>query len=321
MANIRTLRNKSIGTIKKIFTKLNSLHLRKYYFECGVMFLNIMLRSSILYACETYYNLKEHEIRQIERIEENFMRKLLQTKKGCPIKQMYLELGHFHARFDIYKLKLLFLKDILNQDEESMIYKCFMLQVENPVKGDWASSCMKNLKDLDINLSLEEIKVISPYKYTQLVRAKCREGATKYLMKKRGSKGSEINYPCLEMATYLQPNNVFTIDDKRKLFEIRNRMYPIPSNFCAKEENSYKCVCGQTEDMKHVYNCKYLNRDEPAIDYEKVFSDDIFEQKTILTRFEHNFEERGKYLLKENSHHEIPLKDPLSSVLLEYGNG
>jgi hypothetical protein len=38
MANIRSLKNKSIGTIKKIFSKLNSLNLQKYYFECGVIF-------------------------------------------------------------------------------------------------------------------------------------------------------------------------------------------------------------------------------------------------------------------------------------------
>jgi hypothetical protein len=34
MANIRALRNKSIGIIRQIFTKLNSLKLQKYYFEC-----------------------------------------------------------------------------------------------------------------------------------------------------------------------------------------------------------------------------------------------------------------------------------------------
>ena len=68
MANIRTVRNKSIGVIRKIFSKLNKLKLQKYYFECGVIFLNVTLRSSILYACETYYELKESEIRQLERI-------------------------------------------------------------------------------------------------------------------------------------------------------------------------------------------------------------------------------------------------------------
>ena len=37
-ANIRSIRNKSYGTIKTILSKLNSLNLRKYYFESGMIF-------------------------------------------------------------------------------------------------------------------------------------------------------------------------------------------------------------------------------------------------------------------------------------------
>ena len=77
-----------------------------------------------------YYNLKENEIRQIERIEESYMRQLLKTTKGCPITQMYLKLGHTPARFDIFKLRLLFLKYIL--DQGSLIQKKLYLQLEQP---------------------------------------------------------------------------------------------------------------------------------------------------------------------------------------------
>ena len=84
MANIKNIRNRSFGTIRTIFEKLNKLNLRKYYFECGMVFLNAMLRSSILYGSETYYNLKEGELRVLERIEESFMRKLLNTTKCSP---------------------------------------------------------------------------------------------------------------------------------------------------------------------------------------------------------------------------------------------
>ena len=73
LVNIRSIRNKSNGTIRKIFTKLESLCLQKYYFETGILFMNIMWRSSILCGWESYYNLKENEIRQLERIEEHFM--------------------------------------------------------------------------------------------------------------------------------------------------------------------------------------------------------------------------------------------------------
>ena len=92
MVNINKMKNKPIWIIWKIFTNLDGLRLKKYYFECAIIFLNVMLRSSILYACETYYNLKETEIRQIERIEEGFLRKVSKTSTGCPISQLYLEL-------------------------------------------------------------------------------------------------------------------------------------------------------------------------------------------------------------------------------------
>ena len=63
--------------------------------------LNVILRSSILYASETYYNIKETEIRKLERIEQTFLRQILKTGRGCPITQLYLETGHIPAMFAI----------------------------------------------------------------------------------------------------------------------------------------------------------------------------------------------------------------------------
>ena len=108
----------------------------KYYFESALVLMNAMLRSSILYACETYYNLKEGEIRQLERIEEQFLTELLKTSQGCPIVQLYLELGQIPARYEIIKIRLLFLKYILDQNPSSMIFKYFELQLESSGKGD-----------------------------------------------------------------------------------------------------------------------------------------------------------------------------------------
>ena len=148
MANIDEMKSKSVWIIRNIFTKLNGLNLKKYYFECAIVFLNVMLRSSILYACETYYNLKETEIRQLERIEETFLRKMFKTSKGCPISQLYLESGHIPARFEIQKIRLLFLQYILQENSESRIQKFLLLQLKEPTRGDWASSCLQNLKNL-----------------------------------------------------------------------------------------------------------------------------------------------------------------------------
>ena len=64
MVNIRAVKCKSIGTIRQIFSKLETLNFGKYYFEVGLILKNAILRTSILYASESYYNLKESEIRE-----------------------------------------------------------------------------------------------------------------------------------------------------------------------------------------------------------------------------------------------------------------
>ena len=116
-------------------------------------------------------------MRQIERIEEGYMRQLLKNSRGCSIAQIYLELGQVPVRFDIFKLKLFFLKYILNEDEGSLIYKLFYLQVQNPSKGDWASSCKESLQQLKIYLSFEEIKLMSSLKFKIVVCIQIREEA------------------------------------------------------------------------------------------------------------------------------------------------
>ena len=123
MVNIRQVKNKSIRVVRKIFEKFNSLNLRDYYFECAMLLLNVMLRGSILYAADMYYDLKEFQLRQIERIEEGYLRKVLNTTKGCPIVQLYLDVGHIPARFEIQKMRLLYLKYILKQNEDSILQK------------------------------------------------------------------------------------------------------------------------------------------------------------------------------------------------------
>ena len=158
MANIRAMKNKSIGVIRRIYSKLESLNLKHYYFECAVILMNVILRATILYAADMYYALKETEYRQIERIEEEYMRKILKTSKGCPLTNLYLELGHTPARFEIIKMRLLYLKYILEQPEDSTISKMLKLQFEKPTPGDWAGTCQNDLKYINLNITKEEIR-------------------------------------------------------------------------------------------------------------------------------------------------------------------
>ena len=316
MANIDMMKKKSIGVIRKIFTKLNSLHLQKYYFECSMILMNAILRPSILYACDMYYNLKEFEIRQIERIEETFLRKVLNTSKGCPIVQLYLEMGHTPARVEIQKARCLWLQYILQQTEDSTVYKMFKLQQEMPTRGDWVSSCMKDLEELQIENTLEEIRQMTKYKFTKILRKKTKDRALNYLQNKQGSKGKEIIYSKIEMSEYLSPlNEELTFEEKRRLFEIRNKMVNIPSNF-PKSESIDKCVCGEILKMEHSYECKVINNEENETPYEKIYTGNLSDQIKVFRNMEKSLANREKYA---NLINDTPCDPPGSAAFCSTG--
>ena len=290
MVNIHEMEKKSVWVSKKIFDRLNSLNLKQYFFECGLIFLKVILRSSILFAAETYYNLKEKEMRALERIEERFLRKLLKTEKGCPISQIYLETGHTPARFAIFKLRCMFFKDILNENPESLIFKFIMTQYNNPTRGDWVSGCLKDLQYLNINLKIEEIKAMKRNAFRKILQESIKAKAFQYLLEKRGSKGSEIKYSSLKIAEYLSPNyENLSIEDQRYIFAIRNRMIRIEKNF-PKQSPEKACICGKLETQSHIYSCKILNKNNKEIPYEKIFEENVTLQKQIYLQFKKNYE-------------------------------
>ena len=281
--------------------------------ECALILMNVILRGSILYACEMYYDLKENELRQIERIEEGYLRQIFKTTKGCPITQLYLEVGQTPARFEIQKMRLLFMKYILEQDKASLLSKFFQLQLEQQTRGDWASTCLKDLKELRITESLEQIKLMTKNKFTSILKERVKENAFKYLLDKRGKKGKEIHYSGLEMSEYLLPTNQkLTIDEKRKMFAVKNRMIDIPANF-PKTNKDKKCFCGKIEDMVHIYNCEVLNSKPTNLQYQAIFTGNITQQIEVFKRFEQNLGKR-ETINNENKPPCDPCCDPLFSV-------
>ena len=294
MENIKSVKCKSLGIISKVIHRLESAKLGKYHFEAANILLNSVVRPSILYASETYYDMKESELRQLERIEESFMRKVLKTSAKCPIVQLYLEFGQIPARFCIMKSRLMFMKTILEQEESSCVRRFFFLQLKKPVKGDWASTCINDLERLKILLSFEEIERIEKKCYRTMLNESISNLALEYLKSKQNIKGSEIVYDRIELSEYLSPKTNLSIEDKRNLFAIRNRMVEIPDNFKTSAIENL-CICKKKENMKHIYECKQLNTNPIEISYEKVYNGNIEEQTEILRRFQSNLETRRKF--------------------------
>ena len=119
--------------------------------------------------------------------------------------------------------------------------------------------------------------------FSQMIKQKISEISLKYLLKKRNLKGKEISYDRLEMADYFMPYNKYlNIEEKQNLFSVRNRIVEIGNNF----GNNENCIMCQTkEDMNHIYNCEYLNKQEIKTEFSKIYEGNLFEKIKVLRRF------------------------------------
>ena len=113
------------------------------------------------------------------------------------------------------------------------------------------------------------------------------------------------------MAEFLMPNNnILNIEEKQELFSIRNRMVNIGYNY----GNNEKCVkCEENEDMTHIYDCKYLNKNTKEISFEKIFEGNLFQQIRVFRIFQENMRIRNEEKIKivKQSPRDPFVSDPL----------
>ena len=137
LPNIGHKNQKSIGTQNQIPKLIEPLG--PYRYESAFIYLQSLLRSSILYGSETMNNVKEVEWRELERIEESVMLKIFKTLRSCSRHLLYLEAGIIPARFQVMRQMMNYLQYILVQPPNSLLQRVYQAQQKNPIRGNWAS--------------------------------------------------------------------------------------------------------------------------------------------------------------------------------------
>ena len=183
----------------------------------------------------------------------------------------------------------MYLQHILKQkSEETLLYRFFNVQLENPTKNDWVSSAVGDLITAGIQLELNEIANLSEEKYKYLCKQNVSKLAFEYLIEKQINKNKKTNikYECLELSKYLQENDFgFSVKEKENLFKCRMNEIDVKGNRSWKYENLNCMACkepNQIENQQHVLLCKALLNKNCKVSYipsyNDLFSDNIEEQ-------------------------------------------
>ena len=229
---------------------------------------------------------------------------------------MYLELGWVPIIYLIKARCLLYLHYILNESEESMIYRFLQIQLSSPLRGDWALSVKSDLCELKLDqYSFEDIKSLSKEQFRKIVHDAIQREAYKYLIQKKNlqSKIRHIEYQSLAMQPYLKSN--YVINSYAKFhFKARSSMLNLRGNFKSQHKESNFCQScldeTKVESQFHLYHCDTLASSEICegiVPYDALFGDDL-EKQLIVSRILNKRMERRDQLIKsreENQSHSL----------------
>ena len=305
--NVESRRAKASGAVKQILSILEEICFGPFYFEIAMVLRNSLLVSSLLTNSEAWYGLTKHDVDTLESADLLLLRRIFEVPFSCPKEMFYLETGCLPLSYIIIIRRLIFYHSILHEDQNSLIYNFLQSQTKCPVKGDWILDVQKNLSELGITESEDQIRTMSKFRFQAKVRKAVRHKALYDLLKLKNthSKVKHINYSELEMQVYLK-SELMSNHEAKFLFHSRSRMLPVKSNYGNSFTDNFCPLCKKNlEDTQtHLLVCDSLN-DQNVLatnvpQYDHLFSSKVEDQVVIVKILKKKLEKRKK-LLKTKS--------------------
>ena len=258
--------------------------------------------------------MKDRQLEQLERVDEECLRKILGCPSKTPKELLYLETGTIPVRYIIMGRRLNYLWYLLNEEEDALIRRFLQAQIDSPIKGDWILTVRENLAHLDINMSLEEICATSKNAFKVIVKEALQKKSLEYLqsLQQIHSKSKNLKYSSIALQPYLAPSDVkLSIQEKQFLFSVRSRM--LDGNDGKK---TLQCSAEFPEEQPHLIQWDKLSENEVTENlpkYNDIYSDNVCQLAKIgrLLKAKH---EKLKQVIKQNQANAPSLSAAVSTV-------
>ena len=149
----------------------------------AILLRNSLRISYLLTNSDAWHNLIEADLRNLEKIDEGLLSKVLATPITTPKEMLYLELGVIPIRFIIKSRRLNFLKYLLVQPCDSLVRQVLEAQLKHPTRNDWGQTIKHDLEE--IGLEIDDVNNMTKKYFRTFVRNKTEAMAFEYLTDKK----------------------------------------------------------------------------------------------------------------------------------------
>ena len=148
-ANINAKIAKGQGIINDIMTILDHIYFGTYFIEALLLLRQSLLITVFPHDIEIVYNLSNNDIKRLESLDFQLVRRALACSSKVSKAIMMLELAICPLRFHIMKRRLMYCHFLLTTNDNNLAKLFLKQQIEDPAKGDIVSYIKSDLKSLN----------------------------------------------------------------------------------------------------------------------------------------------------------------------------
>ena len=208
--------------------------------EVGVMLWERCCIPSLLYGAGTWVNITAGAVARLNKLQNWFLRLLLQVGQGAPLTALAWESGCLDMGLRVAIEKIRMVQHIRSLEENSLANKIYQEQKKNGWPG-----LAKEARQICNELEIQDVNIteIPKKEYNKIVMEACKKKHKKDL-KEMGDKSKKCERVLKDdygMKSYFENRN---IHEARQLFRTRASMQPFAGNYShsAKFKRT-QCLC------------------------------------------------------------------------------
>ena len=224
--------------------------------EVRLNLVNVVVMKSLLYNIEAIPQLTARETKELEKMQQHILTKLMNVPRSTPYWGLLLETGMWTMEARVEYTKLMLYHNIKNSDEERIIKQIVKVQEEEVRESTWTADVKRIMKkygiEKDVSCLKSEWKKDVKDKIHEKVEYDTQEKC-KNMKKTRTVKDDE-----LQMKAYLKET---TMEESSDIMRMRLHMTKIPCNYGLCEHQCPLCGLQEKIQIEHYFGeCLMTNR-------------------------------------------------------------
>ena len=184
---------KGFGLNSQILAILSEVPLGKFKVQMGLHLRQAMLINGMLYNSEAWHCLTDAQVNQLQLVDNQLLRKILNAHSKTSNAFLHLETGTMPLKYIISSRRLNYLHNILSREKTDLVSRIFHAQSESPLEGDFVKLVEKDFELINESFNKTLITSMTKKQFKKWVKIKIEKAALNALIEKQVSESKIQN--------------------------------------------------------------------------------------------------------------------------------